>query len=296
MDQLESNTEGILASASKNVGLLSGFASWTHCIRFCAVIILFALLLVGTGIAITNYFVSQNEWRVSVNPEGTTVISVAGKRKQAVRLISGNQVWINTGVPVKPGQKININASGKINLGIHRLVDGAIHDKQPRLPWIGPEGDPNFGKGKAVDKKRADLRISDNAFYGGLLAYVHPVGKCKRPSLENFKPSCGEIWAVKGADHRNTFEYSDTNSVEGELYFTVNETVLQAGSEYENAYVLTLAEAQEAYGETHKPKEIAKIPGDTEKRWKYIKDREYWDVWFDDNVGQFLVQINLDVS
>ncbi|MCP4651971.1 MAG: hypothetical protein GY858_01110, partial [Candidatus Omnitrophica bacterium] len=55
-------------------------------------------------------------------------------------LVPANEPWINSGVVIKPGQKIIMHASGRVNLAVHRLVDSAKVDIPPTYNWNGPEG------------------------------------------------------------------------------------------------------------------------------------------------------------
>lgn len=69
-----------------------------------------------------------------------------------------------------------------------------------------------------------------------------------------------------------------------------NEAVLQGDQESEQTYITT----QEALDETYGPGKI-KID-DLRRQWSNIVKDNYWDIWFDDNVGEFLVQINYEPS
>lgn len=264
-------------------GFLYGFDSWAHLLRFCiATLFIFGLIIILAWVIISNVG-SEQRLSIAFNPEGSTIISINKQPSKALVLLSAGQLWLNTGLKLKPGQRIRVTTSGRINLAIHRLVEAAVEDVRPRHGWVGPEGD-QLKNEKPVDRLRKKLRIEPRVGYGCLLAYIKPEGE-PDPGKDNPKPS-----GIQVIGSNSELTYRDNQEREGTLFLTVNEAVIQDDQESEQAYVTT----QEALDETYGP---GKIKVETLRRqWCNLVKDNYWDVWTDDNVGAFLVQISYEPS
>lgn len=59
----------------------------------------------------------------------------------------------------------------------------------------------------------------------------------------------------------------------------------------ENAYLATSEAIEEAYGVKENPETIEA----RKKKWQQIKADKYFDLWYDDNAGSFLVQISIKI-
>jgi hypothetical protein len=260
-------------------GLVGGFESRSHLIRFCLAILFIAALAVLLVWFIGRVLTQGQELSVSFNKEGATIVFVGDRPSKALVLLSASQPWADTGLTVLPGQKISITASGLANLAIHRLVEAADKDERPRHGWAGPEGGEPKNE-KAVDRFRRALRIEPRVAYGCLLAYVRPVGE-PDPGKEFPRPPGIHVIGRNGE-----LTYADSKSRMGTLFLTANDAVARDDPESERAYVTDQAALNATYG----PGRVT--VDNLRERWRRLRDANYWEVWFDDNVGEYLVQVD----
>lgn len=222
-----------------------------------------------------------------------------------------NSPWVDTGIEVAPGDEIKIEASGKINLAFHRMVEAAINDTPPLHAWTGPKGeleeeivnrlrkkynaeelerlkldnalseeqekalaDFKKNKSKVLDRnKRIGKKVSNR--WGEIIWCVAPTEPTDIPmSIPNIR-SYSE--SVDGAS--NTAKFIKYNYPQkGKIFITVNDVWLYNHKDYldESQYAtLQLADSEKLSAE--KIKEL--------KKW------EYYNPWFDDNAGAFLVTV-----
>jgi len=263
------------------VGVLGGFESWAHLLRFCAAAsFILALVALGTWVILSCVGPGQ-KLSISFNKEGSTIIFRGAEPSKALVLVSAGTLWLDTGLKLKSGQQVSVGATGLVNLSIHRLVEAADRDERPRHGWVGPDGDQQKNE-RPVDRLRKKLRIKPEEGFGCLLAYVRPDGE-SNPGKENPKP-----FGVQVVRRNGQITYNDPQGREGTLFLTVNEAVIQDTPECEVAYVTN----QEALDETYGPGVLT--VAQLKDRWRKLVKENYWEVWFDDNVGQFLVQISYD--
>lgn len=267
--------------AAPKTGVLGGFQSWAHLLRFCTAATFIVVLCALVAWVIVSRVGPGQKLSISFNKEGSTLIFIDEEPSKALVLVSAGTLWLDTGVKMKPGQKISISATGLVNLAIHRLVEAADKDEKPRHGWVGPDGDQQKNE-RPVERLRKRLRIEPKEGFGSLLAYVRAEGE-PNPGKENPKPT-----GVQVVRRNGQITYEDRLGREGTLFLTVNEAVIQDTPETEAAYVTTQEALDETYGRNVMT--VAQL----RERWRQIVKENYWEVWFDDNVGQFLVQISYD--
>ncbi len=194
-------------------------------------------------------------------------------------LLPANKLWLNTGIQIKPGQTVKITATGSVNLGIHRLVEAAYTHSRPRLNWTDPEGDTGSSRPKPVDDGVKALFIKPGLNPGVLLAYVDVTGKdnldkynAKSPEIEKEIEKIGKVGEISSKQG-------------GTLWLVINDAVLDKNDESRDAYVMPQDKLDETYG---KGKVTEKQRKD---QWERIKRDHYFDAFFDDNAGEFLVQV-----
>lgn len=192
-------------------------------------------------------------------------------------LIPASKLWVTTTIIVKPNETIRIKASGLVNLAIHRVVFNAKENERPNIDWNDPDGVLNMPEDKPLYLKRRQSLVLPKAKYGTLLMYPLRKGETA-PSKYNAFPQ--NIQVV------GTFlEYSNTSAEDVILCFVINDTVFRSEPEYKSAFVGTQEEIDLTYG---KGKEtVAK----REESYNKIAAASYWERWFDDNAGEFLVEV-----
>ncbi len=270
-------------SEKTHINVMAGFSSYSHLLRFCFAVT-FVLALVVFSVWLILRCISPGEnLSIAFNKEGSTIVTVDKQPSKALVLLSSGQMWTNTGLKLKHNQKITVGATGLVNLAIHRLVDAGNKDERPRHGWVGPDGD-QLKNEKPLDRLRKSLRIEPRVGYGCLLAYVRPEGE-PDPGKENAKPD-----GVQVVGRNGELTYLDSKEREGTLFLTVNEAVVSDNAESKEAYIANQNVLDQTYGKNIVTVEMLC------KRWDNIVKENYWEVWYDDNVGEFLVQISYEAS
>lgn len=260
--------------------VLGGFESWSHCFRFC-IAAAWCVLIIGVTIVIAINVVGRHG-RVAVEFHGgSTVFSVNQEPTKAFFLLSASQLWADTGLEIQPGSEVRITATGKINLAVHRLVDAALNKTAGAEDWTTADGVKLRG---LLDQQRKPLLILPEANFGCLLAYVGPQGE-DVPGPINARPS--GIYAVGTS---GLVRYNDERGRPGHLFLTINDGVLSNTPQAHNAFVGTQAALNERYPPVDgKPTVILEKQ---EQWWKSIVQRQRWEQWFDDNIGEILVHVD----
>jgi hypothetical protein len=232
------------------------------------------LLLLATASVISVILVTgKSKTKIQVTSGGATLIQVDGRDRSAVFLLPASRLWASTGLKVKKGDCLHIRATGRTNLAGHRLIESAIQDTIPPFPWVDADGDtevPAFQKRLLNDIERKSYLIDPNASPGTLLAYL-AIEKQDVPNFMNPRGidkgklrTIGSDWHLKAPDD-GTFT----------LYLSINDTVL----------------SKEDFTMYKKTSSKDNLVGTAEERWENIKKMDYWNIWFDDNLGELLVNI-----
>ncbi|MBD2123407.1 hypothetical protein [Trichocoleus sp. FACHB-262] len=219
---------------------------------------------------------AKDEIKIEFPEPGTTLVTVNNIPNKASYLLAASDLWAPTGLPLNPGQSVKITASGRANLGIHRLVEAAHNDTYPTVGWTGPAGVPVNNR-DVRNTYRQDLKIEPRAGDGTLLAYFHQSGK-PEPSLEN--PLRGEAIVVGASG-----TIKNNNEVPVTIWLVINDAVLENSEKSRSAFVAP------DNTDTSATEKIAEGPSAAE-RWRYIQQKQYWNLWFDDNVGFYQVQFD----
>lgn len=264
--------------------LRSIYGNWGNTLR--AVFLL-------TGIAVIVVFSMKRLWpgelQVEINKSGTIVVRGEGRNgntEVAILSLPSTICWHNTGVVLQPKQKAVVTATGEINLAVNQVVSAADSDFIPVTNWTSPVGE-SFKTVRSTAPSRGRLLLhksQPNLRIGNLLACVVPVDENNKPSKYNPRPEGIYIfdWGERG--EREIINHHDK---EGYIFLTVNDLVLNGDS-------------QEAY--MGKKKSLPAKPTDKQRkdyqenirylqRWQEITSAEYWDLFYKDNIGNFLVQI-----
>lgn len=231
--------------------------------------------LIALLVALYAFVFHRADVEIGFNKEGVTVITRGNQVRKAIVLLPANKPWLNTGIDVAKGQKVTLTASGSVNLAIHRLVDSAYKHERPRLGWLGPEGGPHPYQ-TALDNARSKYLIAPNPNnYGAVLACVVPDIAELTPGIANPQPK-GIVLIGRG----NSF----TADVDGKLWLVINDIILNKDSE--DAYVASKEVLDVVYGKD-------KVTVDQKRsEWEAIKRDGYYGAFFDDNAGDFLIQVD----
>ena len=264
-------------------------------------LLLVALLLLGFGIA--GILLRDRSIDVKFEKEGTTVFFEGSRPTSAEILIPANRVWIDTGLDIEANQPIKLHASGTVNLAVHRLVAAANNwdNPAPAFGWTDPGGTRRYGKNfKGVDFPRRKLLVGGiDSVPGELLAYLAASGEAP-DSPCNGEPHGPLLVPVEKIEHAWTKDATNATTLKwgytGRLLLTVNDTLLRFPSgdpdKFKADFLGTPQQQLESYGaQADHPKTQPELGKALERRWNTLRDDNRCEAMFDDNVGEFFVQI-----
>lgn len=110
---------------------------------------------------------------IRVNTFGATTMKDESKEIN-YWLFNTAELWANSGIYVEKGDILTIRSSGKFNTAIHHMIDAAENNYQYTSGWSGPEGHP---KDNDRDLYRAEYRICKSKVADALIMQVVPEGK-----------------------------------------------------------------------------------------------------------------------
>ncbi|MBT3192994.1 MAG: hypothetical protein HN341_10605 [Verrucomicrobia bacterium] len=238
--------------------------------QFILVVLAVSSIVVAVVLALAFLLPRAAPYDVEVKESGTMLFKLPNRKRTAWVLLSPTggeeSPWVNTGLRLTKGKDVRITASGKICTAFHRMVDAARDkdDPLPSHPWVGPEGIDRKSntppKAFRTQDDKAEKFLLVPGKNQGLLIGTVSQGK------PNVHPN--DIWEIGVGDR---FTAKDS----GDLWLTVNDVWLERRRWRPYA-------ASQKVGEPPKNKETFK---------KNIEDTGYYNIWFDDNAGAFLVII-----
>jgi hypothetical protein len=254
----------------------------------CAGVILVGLLIYMGGKVTLKGLPGVNEVKIEFPIPGTTLVKINDKPDKASLLLAASDLWTNTGINLQPKESVIFSASGRVNLAIHRLTEACLLDVRPRHLWLGPDGQ-KAGLQEVKQSYEKRLLICPEADTGTLLACLHQEGDPK-PGKNNPRP---DNIIVVGSNCR----IENKTDTECTLWLVVNDAVLQDDEVSRRAY-LKIEDDNDpkiysppqgfAYN-ANDPRSWPPI-----QKWKYIVKHQYWQIWYDDNIGFYQVQIDFD--
>ena len=214
----------------------------------------------------------RSDLDIEFNKQGATIVTKARELQKATILLPATKLWLNTGLRVKPKQRLLITASGAVNLALHRQMEAAMKHTKPRVGWLGPDGGP-YPASNPLDSSRDEFLVLPGANYGTILACIAPEGDIL--GMDRPRPK-GVVVAIS----KDGISSDDG----GILWLCVNDVVLSADAEH--AYLAPQAVLDRVYGAGTIKEE------DRKKEWNEIKQSRYFDAFFDDNAGEFLIHVD----
>jgi hypothetical protein len=234
------------------------------------------LSLVTASVVGAIFVASKSKTKIQVTSGGATLIQIDGQDRSAVFLLPASQLWANTGLTVKKDDCLHIRATGQTNLAGHRLFESAAQDAIPPFPWVDANGNtemPAFQTRLNQDIKRRQNLINPNFKPGVLLAYL-AVENQDEPDFNNPRGLDKEKLYKIGSD----FHLKTPDEGNFTLYLSINDTFLSPKD-------------FEMYKATNDEEGFIDTP---EERWERIESMQYWNIWFDDNLGELLVNIEYE--
>ena len=252
---------------------------------------------------------------IRVNAFGTTTMQ-SEDREIHYWLFNTAELWANSGIHVKEGDRLTIRSSGKFNTAIHHMINAAESNNY-NYNWSGPEGSKVYDK---RDEQRMDFRISKKIQANALIMQVVP---------DTSDVLSADLITLNNSRNKNDIYCIGKECVdlivqkEGNLHFAVNDIVLTKDVinrmiKCNNDMIDKAAGKDGSDGDTWEKlnKEFLNFgpaPGQNKStkgcnEMTYYRDSivkfhkeyrksitdsvgTYYNAWFDDNVGSFLIVV-----
>lgn len=240
--------------------------------RFCGVLAIFLLAaVIALFVLLFHQSKTKSDLKIDFTNTGATVIINNNRTIAAQFLLPSTSRWTDTEIRLKPNSTVKITASGKINLAAHRAIEAAHQDTRPPLDWCSPKGH-TFRVPRKKDLDRINFLIRPDAPMGVIVGCFIKNGEAE-PSLQNPRPTGSFI--IKEQTEIKVPNEATT------LWLIINDVLLNP-REKEKSKAAYFGPLEDLTSEER---------ADKEKKWEYILANNYWDIWFDDNMGHYLIQI-----
>lgn len=268
--------------------------------------LLASILMITFGVAAIAVTFIMRPNKIEVITGVGTIIIKNGNTQNSVFLLSpsgadNNTPWVKTGIKVKKGDKIKINASGRVHTSLKRLVAEVQNPETidlTYLPWVGPEGLPLSQDFKLQAARNSSKVLPDKngAYYGYGMLLAGVKNSRRQITQDNIEPI---------GDSREFFTKED-----GDLVLTVNDIWLNSSMKdiyvppfknnekyYEKeAYFKAILTGENAsiWSKKQKSEKAYKEYKKREKSWDIIVENKAWGLWYEDNTGSFSVSITVN--
>lgn len=237
--------------------------------RFFLLALISAIVAAGTSWFILKILDKENtDLQVAFSENGATTIKINKSESKALFLLPASSTWVNTGISLTEKSIVTFNTSGKINLGVNNLVKAADKNIMPKSVWTGPNG--YSVKLEAKDAGRTKLLVNPDGELGTIIGYIEKQGDTK-PGVSNPRPT-------------NIFEIHSGSQIskkeKGTLWLCIND-FLMSSKELSLSYSGYVGDTK---GEERKKRET---------EFLNISQNGYWHLWFDDNIGEYLIQMEI---
>jgi hypothetical protein len=235
---------------------------------------LFGLVFVVVVSGVTLYeVISLLRPTLAVNSqEGTITLSGFGQPDRALLLLPASQFWVDTGIDVSAKQQVRVSCGGNVHLAVHRLVESAKTPTEPlHHVWGGPDGNPS--EDRPIDVSRRKMLVEPNVKIGAVIAFI------KAPSDAAPGPSNPRPHGIQVVGRQNYIRGT------GRLYLTVNDLVFEDTPENGQAFIGNQDIVDASYG-----KGIRSVD-ELSKEWEGLRKNQRTLAFYDDNIGDFLVQV-----
>jgi hypothetical protein len=235
---------------------------------------LFGVVFVVVVSGLTLYkAISALRPTIGVNSQqGTITLSGFGQPDKAVLLLPASQLWVDTGIDVSAKQRVRVSCGGAVHLAVHRLVESAKNPTEPlHHVWGGPDGNPS--EDRPIDVSRQKMLVEPNAKIGVVMAFI------KAPSDAAPGPSNPKPHGIQIVGRENYVQGT------GRLYLTVNDLIFEDTRENREAFIGSQDIVDASYG-----KGLRSLD-DLSKEWEGLKKNQRRLAFYDDNIGDFLVQV-----
>lgn len=251
----------------------------------CAMMIFVLVFLVSSIIFyINDVILFQNELRV--NKYGSFIPRKACNSEYALFMFNTSELWANTGIQINRGDRIKIAVSGAFHPSVVDVMDAARENRELEQVWIDSK--------VRMDMDREPKSRPDSAYwiYNGKDAYFGSVLYQIRPEY-----SVNREWDADSEVHQISLKMGQNFcriNESGILHLSINDIYLtdevvdsKIAELVNNGGKVLNEEADLFYVDEKTGCKIC----DEYSVHKYFS--EHRDVWFDDNLGQIMVVVEI---
>ncbi|MCA8948051.1 MAG: hypothetical protein KDE27_01025 [Planctomycetes bacterium] len=259
--------------------LRGGHRPWSHVFAYAwaaaAVLVVAFLVLERTSLGVGSF---EFDWspdrgfhRRNVDP----FAFLSGARDGPIVFVHGSQGWVDSGYDIAPGAEVRVTASGGVICSADGWIDSVRADMKAQLPWIDPEGHPwpETELGRMV----RPFAILPDAPQGALLACLVAPTMAECPWRPESVTTIGASGLVRNGGMATK-----------RLWLCVNDVVLD-NSEAAKAAFIEAKRYDQSLRSSNDPPDRWKDYAAA--RWSNIVEAGFFDIWFQDNLGSFLVVV-----
>lgn len=240
--------------------------------RLTGLKILMTALLIGFLVLLYFQYKTKSNLKIDFTESGATVIINNNELVASQFLLPASSRWTNTGIKLEPNSVVKITASGKVHLGAHRLIESALNAEKPPFDWCSPKGIP-YTNARKRDNDRRNFLINPKADMGVVIGFFQKDGD-EDPGPQNPRPN--NLITIYEQSVITTPNYPAT------LWLIVNDVLLDPAK---------MSQSKAAFlGPIEKDTDLDKYKM-REKSWEELVKKNYWDIWYDDNIGEYLIQL-----
>ncbi len=254
--------------------------SWGRVFRFLFLVMLLLLL----GSLTINHLLDSNQIDVSIGEKTSMSVIKTGGLVNATSVLAASDCWENTGIEIWPGEEIELKVTGKVHTAIDHLTKNAMNDEPSRYKWSDYNGTNFVSNNKPenieYDLARKSMMIDSSNNFGAVLFYLQ-VGDTGKP------PSCNDGAGFNPRPGSSKLEKKDR----GYYYFNDSDKIIYLWASVNDMLLVDFSNtAKKAFlGKPLKGKELI----EKEKQWEVLKKSRYRTLWFEDNIGAFIITANI---
>jgi|GEM_PF-1183643 len=219
--------------------------------------------------------------------DSTLTFSTHNNRNTVQALLPSSVVWLDTKIDMEPNTAINTKADGRVHLAIHYVVNSAQSDSIVKYPWSDPDGQGSTLDTQELvlgDTLRDGQKLCPSAKYAQLLAYVGPEKLDKNnpwPKDEKIQVLGKEGVLVNESDKKQR------------VWLAINDIILDNSEISKRAYLLNEDVCKLAKRYNFKSACDTQALIESKKQWNAIKKKKNWNIWYDDNMGTYIVEFDI---
>lgn len=254
-------------------------------IRFLVTLLGTCIILVISVFSILSWIGKNENLQISYDSKGIfTITANSGGPKTTFFNIPASSFWYDTELDIKSNAEVTISAQGSIHLSLDDLISSVDKGERPNMSWTEPKG-AAISKNNAIHEHRKQMAMDTALDYGRLLAGLNPK-EDNAPGVTNPRPKDLKIENIG-----TCYTFKNNTGRTQRLYLIVNDNFIDSKDTVEfKKYYIGDEVVWEELGSI-----ATKSKMDTlSKKFKTIVKEEYWNIFYDDNIGNFFVQVSIN--